>query len=619
MPQSISIQRLESLGPAEQLIEAMLTHSDHLYHGRPGVVCRDIGVPIGVRWSPVTRKGDAIYMLEKRGRKTVKVPLGTRGADGLILQGRRVIGEYRAPGIFPEAAAWLYGKAAEIWRMDNDLAARWASWSFAQEHRDLKVILAALMLVQSRCGEPVIEDGEVLFLDDDFRAVGEAMCLRRRRDRRDLNPRQLLRVGDVLALPQIADINRRLGFGRSSRSAPLGRYRKAVTRWLRQRERNPKMLNGLVRAGFRTTVMKLARKVGYKPSSARFFEILRWKQKQASDGRRTMAIGAAVGEAESWAGLTEPQICQRIVTQRPSYKRIVGLLPGDIGLTRAIVAAAVEAGSLSDTDLIILTPTLDELGLLEVPLVGDRWLAATERAESQRAANIAARLTRRETAEKLQTAADKALQRAIAEDVRGLKVYVAVDISSSMSDAIEKAKGYLTQFLQGFPLEQLVVSVFNTSAREVTIRHPSKRGVEHAFKGIRAGGGTNHAAAIDNVFAYQPPAADEDALFLFIGDQQQHGNFARAVRQAQMTPVAFGFLYVAGNGGSRNRAVEATAEELEIPCFSISEEMFGDAYAVSRTLKNLIAATPVGARQTGRKPLLKTILETELLARPLWA
>ena len=58
---------------------------------------------------------------------------------------------------------------------------------------------------------------------------------------------------------------------------------------------------------------------------------------------------------------------------------------------------------------------------------------------------------------------------------------------------------------------------------------------------------------------------------------------------------------------------------LEIPCFSISEEMFGDAYAVSRTLKNLIAATPVGARQTGRKPLLKTILETELLARPLWA
>ena len=619
MPQSISIQRLESLGPAEQLIEAMLTHSDHLYHGRPGVVCRDIGVPIGVRWSPVTRKGDAIYMLEKRGRKTVKVPLGTRGADGLILQGRRVIGEYRAPGIFPEAAAWLYGKAAEIWRMDNDLAARWASWSFAQEHRDLKVILAALMLVQSRCGEPVIEDGEVLFLDDDFRAVGEAMCLRRRRDRRDLNPRQLLRVGDVLALPQIADINRRLGFGRSSRSAPLGRYRKAVTRWLRQRERNPKMLNGLVRAGFRTTVMKLARKVGYKPSSARFFEILRWKQKQASDGRRTMAIGAAVGEAESWAGLTESQICQRIVTQRPSYKRIVGLLPGDIGLTRAIVAAAVEAGSLSDTDLIILTPTLDELGLLEVPLVGDRWLAATERAESQRAANIAARLTRRETAEKLQTAADKALQRAIAEDVRGLKVYVAVDISSSMSDAIEKAKGYLTQFLQGFPLEQLVVSVFNTSAREVTIRHPSKRGVEHAFKGIRAGGGTNHAAAIDNVFAYQPPAADEDALFLFIGDQQQHGNFARAVRQAQMTPVAFGFLYVAGNGGSRNRAVEATAEELEIPCFSISEEMFGDAYAVSRTLKNLIAATPVGARQTGRKPLLKTILETELLARPLWA
>ncbi|MFT5685934.1 MAG: hypothetical protein ACI8RZ_006889, partial [Myxococcota bacterium] len=546
--------------------------------------------------------------------------LGSLREDGKIINvQRRIIGEYRAPGLFPEVAAWLYGKAAEAWRMDNELAARWASWAFAQEHRDLKVVLTALMLVQNRCGDPVVEDGEVLFSDDDFREVGEAMCLRRRRDGRDLNPRLLLRVGDVLALPKIADINRRLGFGRSARTAPLGRYHKAVTRWLRQRERNPKMLRGLVRAGFRTTVMKLARKVGYKPTSTKFFEVLRWKQKQASDGRRTMAIGAAVSDAESWVGLSEAQICQRIVDTRPDYKRIVGLLPAQIGLTRAIVAAAAESGSLSDTDLIILTPTLDELGLLEVPVVGDRWLAATEKVESQRAANIAARIAHKGTAQKLQDAADKALQKALVEDVRGLKVYVAVDISASMSSAIEKAKTYLTSFLQGFPLDKLVVAVFNSTAREVKIRHPSKRGVQHAFKGFRAGGGTNHAAVIEQVFSYQPPAADEDALFLFVGDQQQHGTFTRAIRHSQMSPAAFGFLYVPGNGGNQNRAVEGTAQELEIPCFRISEDMFGDAYSISRTLRNLIAATPLGERKTTRKSLLTTILETELLARPLWA
>ena len=66
--------------------------------------------------------------------------------------------------------------------MDNELAARWASWSFAQEHRDLKVALTALMLVQNRCGAPVLEDGAVLFCDDDYREIGEAMCLLRRRD-----------------------------------------------------------------------------------------------------------------------------------------------------------------------------------------------------------------------------------------------------------------------------------------------------------------------------------------------------------------------------------------------------------------------------------------------------
>lgn len=40
-------------------------------------------------------------------------------------------------------------------------------------------------------------------------------------------------------------------------------------------------------------------------------------------------------------------------------QRIVGMLPTEVTLTRAIVAAAAEAGSLSDNDLILLTPSLE--------------------------------------------------------------------------------------------------------------------------------------------------------------------------------------------------------------------------------------------------------------------
>ena len=56
---------------------------------------------------------------------------------------------------------------------------------------------------------------------------------------------------------------------------------------------------------------------------------------------RAIAIGVDVAAAESWSGLSEREICERIVETRPSYKRLVGLLPPEIGLTRAIVAAAI--------------------------------------------------------------------------------------------------------------------------------------------------------------------------------------------------------------------------------------------------------------------------------------
>lgn len=611
-------RRVESLGPAERLIQTLLTHGDHLVHNRPGVVTADPTSPTGARWIPATVRDGVVFALDRRGRQSVERRLGALDASGRVLDGDRVVAEYRTPGLNREAADWMYRQIAAVWSLDNELAARWASWAFAQEHRDLKVALAAFMLVQSRAGEPVREDGEVLFEDEDFRAVGEAMCLRRAAGS-DLSPRLLLRVGDLLRLPEVAKVNRELGFGRSARAAPTGRYDKAVTKWLRHREHNPRMLEGLVKAGYRRTVMKLARRVGYKPLTPAFFETLRWKQKQAEDGRRSIAIGVELAAADTFAGLTEAEICERVVVERPSFKRIVGRLPAEIGLTRAIMAAAVEAGCVSDAELVILTPTLEDLGLLHAGPIAERWLEATDRAENQRAAHIAERVRSKATAERLEAAADQALAKAVQAEQRGLRVYVAVDKSGSMTGAIESAKRYLAQFLQGLSLDALHVCVFDTTAREVTIRHPSKRGVEHAFAGFTAGGGTRHAASFSDVFVEHPPADDEDSIVIFVGDQQEHGVFVQAVERSGVRPVAFGFIEVTGGWGGDERAVEKTAAELGIPCFRIEETTFDDAYAVARTLRHLIASTPVGASSRHRVSMVETVLATPLLTKPIWA
>jgi hypothetical protein len=222
----------------------------------------------------------------------------------------------------------------------------------------------------------------IAFYDDDFRDVGEAMALHVDKVK-SLDAKRLLRVHDVLCVPGIVAINRELGFGRSARRPFLGRWVTTVHKWLAYRESNPQLLAGLVKTGLKETVKQLARRSGYKPASEKFYEMLRWKQAQAKDGRRSIAIGKALARAETWEGLTETEICERIVSKRLGYKVITGLLPAHLGLTRAIVAAAIEAGSLSDKDLVIATPTLEELGLLQVQDIRDRWQVAVRAAEDQ--------------------------------------------------------------------------------------------------------------------------------------------------------------------------------------------------------------------------------------------
>ena len=618
----IDPQRVEALGPAERIVQTLITWSDHMVHNRPGVIVDAPSTPVGVRWHPVIwveeNGAKVVYRLDKVGKRTQRVRIGVLGEDELVRDGPREVGRYRASGLLPEVAAWMYRQVAEVFALDNEFAAHWASWAFAQDRRDLKVVLAAFMLVQNRTGEPVRGDaGEVIFHDVDYRDVGEAMCLIRRRDRRDLHPKLLLRVGDLLALDEVAAINRELGFGRSARNPAMGRYEKAVTKWLRHREQNPAMLEGLVKSGFRRSVMQLARRVGYKPASARFFEILRWKQHQADDGRREVGLDLEIAAAETWEGLSEAQICERIVATRPNYKRIVGMLPSEIGLTRAIFAAAMEAGSLSDADLIIATPTLEELGLLEIESIRARWSQAVSTAENQRAARIAERVRDASVAEELQEAADSAVKKALEEVTADIRVYVMVDKSGSMDGAIDRAKGYLSRFLQGFPLGRTHVAVFNTAAREIAVQHASAAGVEHAFRGHTAGGGTDYGSAV-RLLAKHQPLPGEDTLFLFVGDQVAR-NFANEVRNSGLDPVAFGLLEVIGSWGHKGTCVEDTAAELGIPCFGIDEDMFDDVYAVSRTLRHLVASTPVKKGASRGPALVEQILSTELLAKPVWA
>jgi len=646
----VNVNNRENLGPAERIIASVLTYTDHLYHGRPGIVIEDKRANVGVRWEPVTPTTEKIngvdrmvvYRLTKSGKKTLKSKLGviteSVGTRGVIKHVRidaspnhPIIGEYRDAGIFPEVAAWMYRQIVEVWKLDNEFAARWASYAFHQDHRDLKVVLAAFMLVQTRRGDAVLDGDKVAFYDDDFRDVGEAMMLIRKKDK-DLNAKLLLRIREVLMLPEIAAINRELSLGVSTRHPFLGRWPEVTEKWLRHREENPPLLIGLVKAGFRKTVISLARKVGYKPNTPKFFEALRWKQVQSEGGHRTM-IDVNIAQAESWDALTEAQICEKITVEKPDWKRITGMLPKG-NMTRAVVAAAIEAKALSDRDLVIATPTLEELGLLDVPDIKARWERALAKAEDSRSLNVAKNVQSKEVKEKLVEAADTAVKKAVEEVAKNIRVYFFVDISGSMQSSIEAAKTYVAKFLQGFPADRTHIAVFNTVGREVKLKHASAAGVANAFQGITASGGTDYGAGVRELMQYKPKA-DEDVLFIFVGDEEAHA-FDQQVVASGLNPMAFGFVKtIPHNGaaayrhaqynGENNVAVRETANRLKIPCFMINEQTFEDAYAIPRTIRNLIAATPVNVARVPavaaapRLTLVDQILKTELLKKPVWA
>lgn len=630
-PAPISPTREAALGPAERILTTLLSYQDHMYHGRPGIVVRDATNLAGVTWRYATWKLDeagvkqASFVIKAPGKKTktrtVLAPAGVIGADNVVRMNGAVVGTYRQPGPFAEVITCIYQQIAEVWQLDNEFVARWASYALTQDHRDFKAVIAAFLLVQPRCGAPIRnDDGTVAFADADYRDVAEAMLLGPKGVKKALgfDPKMLLQVRTILTTPGVAAINRALGFGVSAREPPLGRWPTAARKWLAFREENPATLAGLVKSGYKQHVAQLARLAQYKPTTAAFFAALGWRQTQAKTGHRAMVNVTIAKPAESWRGLTEAEICQRIVADKLPWKRVVSMA-SDVGVTRAVVVATLAAGGLTDRELIIITPTLEDLGLLNDPAVRQRWEHAVKQADDTRALNIANNVRRESTRTTLVKAADVAVQKAVAEVVKQIQVRVMIDISGSMQASIESAINHITKFVQAFPLPQLDVVVFNTVARRVTIPAASAAGVRAAFTGIRASGGTSHATAVP---LFRPAGSDEDMLLIVVGDQGEHGTFAPQIRAAGLHPMAIGFVKVPGD--AFGRIVETTAADLGIPLFVIDERTFGDAYAIPRTIRALVAATPVGARTATavaapRVSLVHQILNTPLLEKPVWA
>jgi hypothetical protein len=579
------------LGPAERLLDVILSSSAHLWHNRPGLDVQGV-------WHPAPRK--------KNSRKA------------------RRLGENRVtPGLFAPAAEALYGRLLDVYQLNAELMAHFASYVLKEtEWRDLKVACAALMLVQPHAGQPVLDDkGAVAFLDDDHRQIGEAMMLfYEPKSTRMLSPKAILRVAELLELPGIATLNRAAGFGDpASRRPPLGRWAKAARLWLSVREQNFKLLEGLVKAGYKETIKAIARKAGYKPQSPAFFEILGWKQKQAEGGHRSVGLqGLQVVKRGPFTGMSEADICAHIVEKKLSYKEVVGRLPSSLGLTPAIMVTLLP--SLSDRDLRILTPTLEQLELLNEPEIKARWDKAIAAATDQRSLHIARNVQSKDLREKLEEAADNAARKAVAEASTEADVHVMflIDKSGSMQGAIEASKEALARILAGFPAEKVHIASFDTMGIVLRPKAPTRAAVQHMLSGLHAAGGTVHGAAVRALFksGVRVPAGAQ-LLVIVVGDEagENGPELAKAFDDHGYRPAALALLLNLASGASRGHSIRGCAQHLRIPFHEIAIEQFDDPYQVPRVLRALLesagaaAGAPAGATNWVEKVMATPLLQ----------
>ena len=570
------------LGPAERLLDLVLNSSAHLWHNRPGIDHNGV-------WHAA------------RGAKVRGTPV--------------------KPGLFVPAARALYARLLEIYKLNTDLMAHFASYTLMEtEWRDLKVACCALMLVQNKSGQPIKEDdGKVAFHDDDFRATGEAMLLfYAKKSTKMLTPKGVLRVAELLEEPQIAAQNRAAGFGDAAGGkAPMGRWKRAATKWLAAREKNTVMLEGLVKAGYKETIKKIARKAGYKPESQAFFEILGWKQKQAAGGHRKVGLtGLKLEKRERFDGVSEAEICERIEADRLSYKDVVGRLPKDVGLTPAIMVALLP--SLSDRDLRMLTPTLEELGLMAEPAIRQKWEKAVLESTDQRALNTAKNVKSKELKDKLEEAADNAAKNAVKEATKDadVRVMFLVDKSGSMTGAIEQSKEALSRILAGFPGEKLHIASFDTLGTVLRPKAASRAAVQHMLQGITAGGGTMHAAAVRALHEAGVSFPKESKLVVIVvGDEagEAGDQLAHAFRAFGFDVAAIALMLPSQAG--RGHTVRGCATALGVPFSEVTLDQFADPYQVTRVLKALLEA-PRLAGPVKQAGWVEKVMKTPILQLP---
>lgn len=480
------------------------------------------------------------------------------------------------------------GKMDEILKTFSELAekdplflAHFTSYAFNNlDSKDLKVVATFMSSLSDADGTPFVIGGE--YKKPNLRLIAQAAFCQ-------LDPKLALRVLKLA--------NTKRAVGSKQDGTHFSRHLKtAAKKYLRYREANPKVLQGIKKAGLGGTLKSMYRIARLAPSPEAV-QILRWKQKPGFPGAD---VKIAKSTMYDFSNLTDLMIATKIRSERLKPLPTLAALPDKIS---PVVAVAVLEQCNGD-QAVVLTSMFEDQGLLKHKEVRDVFEAKIRTAK-----------TALDRVERMRTELDestKELLRNAKADVRKEqvgdmgKVFVHLDISPSMTQAVEIAKnsGSIIAECVKNPEENFHWGAFTKLA--LPLNRPqkfTKDGFMAALYGIRPhGGGTDCLALFD---AARKLGCDTD---IYITDGGHNGpNVAIALEARKKKGVSMPKQVVIVRCGGYSTVLEEGFRAAGIPVAVIQDTQLTESALVTQAIKSAIK---------GASSVLDDIMGTKLLLIP---
>jgi hypothetical protein len=200
-------------------------------------------------------------------------------------------------------------------------------------------------------------------------------------------------------------------------------------------------------------------------------KLLKWKQKDGRDYKTEFV--------NPFAGLTDKEIARKIETEKIPFLKALALVPE---VSPVILSALFEVAS--PNQLIVRVRTYEESGLLSIPEFAERFYAKIEQGSSVDRIDRLAKSASEPVKERLQEARSRG--RKIQFGHLDGRLWLDIDISMSMSNAISTAKEHAATFLDVVGGENFEWGLVGSGGRPVNEKPTSKEKAHKALFGITA-------------------------------------------------------------------------------------------------------------------------------------